>query len=242
MALIILLAAAGIALAWDLRKQYGSQPVPRPPVAGIVEAASEYAWYNSDPGSSNEFLLPVMNGYVQGIPSGASVIDLGCGNGSLLATFRERGWQLTGVDFSPSGIEVARKAFPGIRFELGDATEDLARFGYGTYDLVISTETIEHIFLPRKYSQNCFRLLKPGGVLVMSTPFHGYIKNLGSSLLGAWDSHWAPLWDYGHIKFWSPVTLGQLLYESGFENVEWRGAGRFPYAWKAMILRANRPK
>ena len=124
---------------------------------------------------------------------------------------------------------------------MGDATEDLSRLGYGTYDVVLSTETIEHIFLPRKYIENCFRLLKPGGIVVMSTPYHGYIKNLGSSILGTWDSHWNPLWDFGHIKFWSPATLSELLYESGFDQVEWRGTGRFPHAWKNMILMAVKP-
>lgn len=204
-----------------------------------MEAASEYSWDHTGPGSSNVLSIPFLEDYLKDLPAGASVIDLGCGNGALLAALRERGWRLTGIDISRSGIQLAQKTYPGIQFELADATGDLSDLGYGTYDLVLSTDTIEHIFLPRKYTLNCFKLLKPGGTLLMTTPYHGYIKNLGSSILGTWDHHWAPLHDYGHIKFWSPATLGQLLYESGFENVEWRGAGRFAYAWKGMVLRAT---
>ena len=106
----------------------------------------------------------------------------------------------------------------------------------GRCDLIISTEVIEHIFLPRVFTRNCYNLLKPGGTLIISTPYHGYGKNLLLALTGKLDEHFTALWDYGHIKFWSRRTLTSLLRESGFTDVRFVGAGRLPFLWKSMIL------
>jgi hypothetical protein len=60
-------------------------------------------------------------------------------------------------------------------------------------------------------------------------------------LLGKWDTHANPLWEGGHIKLWSKRTLGRLLTEAGFGNLEFRGAGRIPGLWMTMIARATKP-
>lgn len=69
----------------------------------------------------------------------------------------------------------------------------------------------------------------------MSTPYHGYLKNLALSLTDRWDTHLSPFPDDGRIKFWSRKTLSQLLCEEGFEFRRFVGAG-FPFFWKSMIL------
>jgi hypothetical protein len=76
---------------------------------------------------------------------------------------------------------------------------------------------------------------------VVSTPYHGYLKNLAVSLAGKWDTHADPLWDCGHIKLWSRKTLARLLTEAGFVDLRFRGAGRVPYMWMSMIMSADRP-
>jgi 2-polyprenyl-6-hydroxyphenyl methylase/3-demethylubiquinone-9 3-methyltransferase len=106
---------------------------------------------------------------------------------------------------------------------------------------VISTEVVEHVFLPRLFATNCYRFLKPGGRLVISTPYHGYAKNLLLAASGKLDAHFTALWDYGHIKFWSRDTLTRLLREAGFQVDGFHGAGRFPFLWKSMVLAASKP-
>jgi predicted HicB family RNase H-like nuclease len=54
-----------------------------------------------------------------------------------------------------------------------------------------------------------------GRFTVISTPYHGYWKNLMLALTGKMDAHFTALWDHGHIKFWSMRTLGELLREGG---------------------------
>jgi hypothetical protein len=77
------------------------------------------------------------------------------------------------------------------------------------------------------------------GTLILSTPYHGYLKDVALAVSGRFDRHCDPLWDGGHIKFWSKATLGRLLTETGFEVEQWGGAGRLPRFWKSMIVVAR---
>lgn len=77
------------------------------------------------------------------------------------------------------------------------------------------------------------------GYLVISTPYHGYLKNLALSIFNKWDDHHTPLWHGGHIKFWSRIMLTQLLEENGFQVIAFHGVGRLPWLWKSMILVAK---
>jgi hypothetical protein len=77
---------------------------------------------------------------------------------------------------------------------------------------------------------------------IISTPYHGYLKNLVLALGNKWDLHFTPLWDCGHIKLWSRKTLSQLLNEGGFRVVRFIGAGRVPFLWKSMIMVAPKPE
>ena len=104
---------------------------------------------------------------------------------------------------------------------------------------MVSTEVVEHLYRPRLLPAFARGLLEPGGYLVVSTPYHGYLKNLALSGSNGWDAHHTPLWDGGHIKFWSRATLTRLLEENGFEVVSFSGAGRLPWLWKSMILVAR---
>jgi SAM-dependent methyltransferase len=232
----LILASVVFIMVWSWNRSF---PITRPP--GIqVRSTRAYAWYSAE--TENSFLVPVVRDYLDSLPPGASIIDLGCGNGAALAELRSSGSRLVGLDISESGIRIAKKNWPDIQFEVADATGDLSRFGYGSYDAVISTDVVEHICLPRQYTENCFRLLKPGGRLIMTTNYHGYAKNLAIAVVNSSDHHWNPLWDYGHVKFWSVKTLSTLLFESGFDRLEWRGVGRLPYLWKGMVFRAYRPQ
>ena len=73
----------------------------------------------------------------------------------------------------------------------------------------------------------------------MSTPYHGYVKNVALALAGKLDDPFPALWDGGHIKFFSRNTLEQMLREQGFEVTGFAGAGRLPYLWKSMLVKAR---
>jgi 2-polyprenyl-3-methyl-5-hydroxy-6-metoxy-1,4-benzoquinol methylase len=192
---------------------------------------------------SHQYLFPIVSRFLKEVPAGAVVMDAGCGNGSFIALFQDKGWKLHGSDLSPTGIEIARQTFPDIDFFLADGQTLYADFlkTVGRVDVVISTEVIEHLYDPRGFLRNCYELLKPGGTLVITTPYHGYLKNLLMAIAGKMDRHFTVLWDHGHIKFWSRRTLEQALKETGFTDIQFAGSGRIPYVWKSMVLKARRP-
>ena len=176
------------------------------------------------------------------LDSGARVLDVGCGNGFTSGEFLKRGCSVVGVDLSVSGIEVARKMYTAGRFEVLPADDSLMeRLGEAPFDLVVSTEVVEHLYSPRAFARGCFQAIRPGGLFICTTPYHGYLKNLVLSLLNKWDRHADPLWDGRHIKLWSRSTLSKLLTEAGFTNLEFRGAGRFPLLWMTMVVAGEKP-
>lgn len=168
------------------------------------------------------------------------MFDLGCGNGALAGWLSAQGYDVTGVDPAETGIEFANRDFPDLNLHLGSSEDDLA-FTYGKFPIVISLEVVEHVYSSRNYARTLFDLVEPGGVAIVSTPYHGYWKNLSLSLLNAWDNHWQPLKDGGHIKFWSKATLSKLLTDAGFSNHRFYSAGRVPLLGKSMICVARLP-
>jgi 2-polyprenyl-6-hydroxyphenyl methylase/3-demethylubiquinone-9 3-methyltransferase len=71
---------------------------------------------------------------------------------------------------------------------------------------VLSLEVIEHIYAPKDYAKSVYEILQPGGLAIISTPYHGYLKNLVLALSGKMDDHFTALWEHGHIEFWSMKT------------------------------------
>jgi 2-polyprenyl-3-methyl-5-hydroxy-6-metoxy-1,4-benzoquinol methylase len=124
---------------------------------------------------------------------------------------------------------------------LGATDHLVENLGPPLFDLIVSTEVIEHLYAPRPFVDGCLKALRPGGRLILTTPYHGYLKNLVLAIAGKWDRHADPLWDGGHIKLWSRKSLTRLLEERGFHNVQFRGAGRLPWLWMTMVVCADKP-
>lgn len=169
------------------------------------------------------------------------ILDLGCGNGVIANFLISEGFDVIGIDASHTGVEIANRKNPG-RFFLHNVSESElpAEVRDQPFDIVISTEVIEHLYAPRAFMQLVKQAVQAkGGDVIISTPYHGYLKNLGLALLNKMDGHYTALWDGGHIKFWSRQTLTTLLEEFGFQVTDFRGAGRLPYMWKSMLMRAS---
>jgi 2-polyprenyl-3-methyl-5-hydroxy-6-metoxy-1,4-benzoquinol methylase len=169
------------------------------------------------------------------------ILDLGCGNGYLVNQLLKEGYNAYGTDASAEGITIARHEYPD-RFYLQDLSTgqlppELRSLRFNT---IISTEVIEHLYDPEGFVDFCKQLLPENGELIISTPYHGYLKNLVLSIFNKWDSHHGPAWHGGHIKFWSKNTLTKLLVHKGFEVAAFKGCGRMPWFWKSMLIKARK--
>lgn len=200
----------------------------------------DYGYRDVGKGYAHSYLLPQLQRML-GTPSGP-ILDLGCGNGWIATELMARGFDVYGVDASESGIQLANKAKAGhfhvLDVESGTLPPALADKQFST---IISTEVIEHLYDPRKFLAFARRLLVEagGGTLIISTPYHSYLKYLALAAAGKMDRHLTVLWDGGHIKFFSRKSLEQMLCEQGFQVTGFAGAGRLPYLWKSMLVSAR---
>lgn len=144
-------------------------------------------------------------------PGRVAIFDVGCGDGFFTQTLAEFG-DVTATDFSEAGLKVARDRLPTVKFFAHD-------LGYpfplqsNTFDVVWCSEVLEHLFAPAFATGEVYRVLKPGGLFLITVPFHGLLKNLGISLFG-FDRHYDP--EYPHLRFFTKNTLRQILVKHGF--------------------------
>jgi 2-polyprenyl-6-hydroxyphenyl methylase/3-demethylubiquinone-9 3-methyltransferase len=205
--------------------------------------AMNFGWSNARPCGSHAYLLrPLLDVLKRRAPDPVRtrVIDIGCGNGAATDVVRSLGYNIIGVEPSRDGVAHARESFPNLRVEAASAYDDLQE-RFGDFDAVICLEVIEHLYSPALLAQNIRRLLRPGGFAVLSTPYHGYFKNLALSLAGKWDFHHHPLVEHGHIKFWSRATLERLVEDASLCPAEFYRLGRLPMLAKSMMLVAVKP-
>jgi 2-polyprenyl-3-methyl-5-hydroxy-6-metoxy-1,4-benzoquinol methylase len=170
----------------------------------------------------------------------ACILDLGCGNGHLVNYLIDKGYNVYGTDASEKGIAIANETRPG-RFFLQDLSAGKLPNGLQdiVFDTIISTEVIEHLYDPVGFIEFCRDAMNGKGDVILSTPYHGYIKNLVLSITNKWDAHLGPTWYGGHIKFWSKASLSQALTTAGFTVTDFIGCGRVPFLWKSMLVMAK---
>jgi len=116
------------------------------------------------------------NGRVTGAPFRAGrICDLGCGYGLIASHLTGLG-DVSGVDYSPGGISTAKLAFPNIHFEVGDATTYRPTI---PFDVVVSSEVIEHVPNKEMFVATCSESLVEGGYLILTCP-NGRYKHLNA--------------------------------------------------------------
>jgi 2-polyprenyl-3-methyl-5-hydroxy-6-metoxy-1,4-benzoquinol methylase len=189
---------------------------------------------------SESYLFPELLRLLKDIHSPAHpLFEVGTGSGWTANRLGKQGYKLIGIEPSIDGLSMAQSIAPNARIESGSAYDDLA-FGYGKFRTIFALEVIEHLYSPRIFVRRAYDALEDGGYLILSTPFHGYWKNLLLAITGKMDGHFTALWDHGHIKFWSKPSLTILLKEAGFRDIEFSYAGRFYPISKSFFARARR--
>ncbi|OGR67267.1 MAG: hypothetical protein A2081_01340 [Elusimicrobia bacterium GWC2_61_19] len=137
------------------------------------------------------------------------LLDVGCASGFFIETARESGWDASGVELSPLASAAARDR-AGLNVFTGALAD--AALPDGHFDAVTMWDVLEHFPDPRADLRQAFRILKPGGLLVIQTP------NAASAIARLTGGRWACMQRPAeHLYFFSPATLGRLLRAAGFE-------------------------
>lgn len=170
------------------------------------------------------------------IPPNGRILDVGCGRGEFCHFFAENGLQAEGIDISKAAMEYAQRTFPKARFQ-AILVEDLVASRRAEFDAVFSSEVIEHLFDVGTYLLSINHLLKPGGLFILTTPYHGLVKNISIDLMN-YAKHYDPLGQ--HIRFFDTKNLDACLRTFGFTPQHWWGYGRpWPF-WKSFFVVARK--
>jgi len=168
----------------------------------------------------------------------ASVLDAGCGRGEFIPFIKELGFKVVGIDISSAAIEKARRLCQEAPLYVG-SLEDTLPFNNCEFKAIWSTEVLEHLFDVHACLSEFNRVLREGGILILTTPFHGFLKNLAIALVG-FEEHFNPY--LSHIRFFTKKSLAECLSRAGFEPVLWRGIGRVWPLYKSLFVVARKVK
>ncbi|HZV34281.1 MAG TPA: methyltransferase domain-containing protein [Verrucomicrobiae bacterium] len=153
---------------------------------------------------------------LRGIATNAAILEVGCGDASFTKTLAEHSSCVTAIDISASQIERNARAYPNIRFVQHDVAQTFP-FADNTFDVIWCSEVLEHLFEPGFALCEMYRVLAPGGRLLVTVPYHGLFKDVLIALF-RWDEHFTP--SNPHIRFFTRKTLSQLTASAGFREIE----------------------
>lgn len=144
------------------------------------------------------------------------ILELGCGDASFTRDLARFTKNVFAIDVSSKQVAINTQKYPAIRFITHDLSEALP-FADNRFQAVWCSEVLEHLFDPGFALREMHRVLKPGGFIMVTVPYHGLFKNLCIALF-KWDRHFDP--EYPHIRFFTKNTLCRLCAKAGFAGIE----------------------
>lgn len=159
------------------------------------------------------------------IDDNITIIDFGCGNGKILEEIKKINpkAKLIGLDVSEIALKEAERNLPEVEFY---KIVDGEKFSLNDRiaDFIFSSEVIEHIYDTENAFMEMARILKPNGKILLTTPYHGVIKNL-LIIIFDFNTHFNPVG--AHIRFFTKKTLLGLLNKNNLKLIKIGYYGRF---------------
>ena len=169
--------------------------------------------------------------------AGQRVLDLGCGDGRFSAALIGAGVSVVGVDAAAEALRRAREHAPEAEFVQVDEGAPLP-FAGDSFDLAWCGETLEHVVDVALLLGEVRRVLRPGAMLLATTPNHARLRVAGAALAGRpLARRLDPRAD--HLRFFTAHTLRELLSGAGFEQVSVIAVDGPPLLRRSLIARAR---
>jgi 2-polyprenyl-3-methyl-5-hydroxy-6-metoxy-1,4-benzoquinol methylase len=147
------------------------------------------------------------------------MLDLGCGAGGFMHAARASGWNVKGIDVSEPTVQHLREqGFEVFHGELSQLPTESEQF-----DVITAAELVEHLTDPAALLREAYRLLRPGGVIWLTTP-NG--RGLSQRLLRI---DWSVICPPEHMQLFSIVGLQSLLRATGFREMRTKSSGTNPF-------------
>jgi SAM-dependent methyltransferase len=161
------------------------------------------------------------------VSPGASVLDLGAGDGSFAFELVAAGCSVVAVDVASEALRRARARVRELDARLVAEGEPLP-LDEDSVDVVWAGEVLEHVADVVGLLAEVRRVLRWGGTLLATTPYHARVSLLALALTpgGALERHFDPRAD--HLRFFTARSLEAVVRDAGFADVEVRGVGGAP--------------
>jgi 2-polyprenyl-3-methyl-5-hydroxy-6-metoxy-1,4-benzoquinol methylase len=157
------------------------------------------------------------------------LLDVGCGNGEALERMKSLGWEVEGVDFDPEAVENAREK--GIKVNLGDVNAQ--KYPANHFDAIYMSHVIEHVSNYAKLLNECNRILKPGGKLILLTPNS---DSLGHKFFR---QTWRGLEHPRHLQIFNSINIQKVVDQAKFSNINITTSAKSAYyiLWMSRLQR-----
>jgi SAM-dependent methyltransferase len=150
------------------------------------------------------------------LPTRGRLLDFGCAAGYFLELARDRGWDI-------AGVELAREMAHQAELTLGiPVAPSLDQLGAGTCDVITLWEVVEHLPRPLATMKELLGRLRPGGVVMLSTPNTGHWQAVREP------DNWVGYRPPSHLLFFTEETLRGVLQRAGFERIVVRRVAPLP--------------
>jgi SAM-dependent methyltransferase len=184
-----------------------------------AEAVWDYSdYYHDENLSAPDFVHTILGEVITGFASyrqNNRFLDVGCGAGTILEEAAKQGWDAEGLEMSPPAVEALRKR----GFEIFCGTLNEASYPDNHFDVITASEVIEHVENPGEVLREMARILRPNGLLWMTTP---HANGISTKTLGA---HWSIIAPPEHLHLFSIKGLRGLLTDAGFNNCRFVTSG-----------------
>jgi len=175
----------------------------------------EHVWRSVPEGAEPERFAARRAFLLGHIGPGDRVLDLGCGDGAFAVAIAGAGATVTMADVAREAVRRARARLPEAEAVVLEEGAPLP-FAEDAFDVVWAGETLEHVADVTGLLAEVRRVLRWGGTLVATTPWH-------ARLVAGTDRHFDPRAD--HLRFFSARTLREVVADAGFADVDVRAAG-----------------
>lgn len=187
-----------------------------------------------------ERLAEVRKGLGPGRGATPRVLDIGCGEGYFANVLMRAGAEVVAVDVASEPVRRARERNPGLDARLVESEAELP-LEDASFDMVWAGEVIEHVADTAGWLSEVRRVLRSGGLLVITTPNHGPLRRLSLGISrGRFERHFDPCAD--HLRFYTRGVLGALLPHFGFDDVEVLPASGAWGARRVLLASARRTR